>query len=234
MTGRLVHLGASAVALFGLALVFARVVNAYVEPTSLGALASGYIRLSPEELSVPNVVTGILLAYRSFDTLGEVAVLYMVAASLGPLLQPVENAVASEAPRHSENAGEIINNGHFALLPLIGIFGAYVILFGHLSAGGGFQGGAIIATGIEFFMIARVTSAINVKAFSAGESGVGGLFIAVGILGLVFGGGFLDPRFLPTGELGHFVSGGAIPLVSLLLGIKVAAELSVVLERFRS
>ncbi|MDK3072895.1 MnhB domain-containing protein [Sedimentitalea sp. JM2-8] len=233
MTGRTVHLGLSALALAGLAFAFSRLVGAHVEPTALGQLAAGYIRLSPEELSVPNVVTGILLAYRSFDTLGEVAVLYMVAASLGPLLQPMDNPVASETPRLSENAGEIIHSGHFALLPLIGVFGAYVILFGHLSAGGGFQGGAIIATGIEFYMIARVASAINVKAFSALESGVGVLFVAVGVFGLVFAGGFLDPRFLPAGELGHFVSGGAIPLVSLLLGIKVAAELSVVLERFR-
>ncbi|MCA8882145.1 MAG: hypothetical protein KDA50_00065 [Rhodobacteraceae bacterium] len=234
MTGRAVHLGASVLVLAGLAVVFGRIAGAYVEPTALGDLAAGYIVLSPGELSVPNVITGILLAYRSFDTLGEVAVLYMVAASLGPLLQQVETPRATEAPRLSDTPGEIIDSGHVALLPMIGVFGAYVILFGHLSAGGGFQGGAIIATGIEFYMIARVTSAINVKAFSACESGVGVAFVVVGIFGLVWAGGFLDPRFLPAGELGQFVSGGAIPLVSLLLGIKVAAELSVVLERFRS
>lgn len=234
MTSRAVHFTASAVALAGLAVVFARVLGNYVEPTSLGELAATYIRLSPDELTVPNVVTGILLAYRSFDTLGEVAVLYMVAASLGPLLQPLEGSVAGEAPRLSLAPGEIIDSGQRALLPMIGVFGAYVILFGHLSAGGGFQGGAIVASGIEFYMIARVTSALNVKAFSAGESAVGLLFVLVGIMGLVFAGGFLDPRFLPAGELGHFISGGAIPLASTLLGIKVAAELSVVLERFRS
>lgn len=234
MTRRAVHFGANALALAGLALVFARVLGAHVEPAALGELAAGYIRLSPEDLTVPNVVTGILLAYRSFDTLGEVAVLYMVAASLGPLLQPLDGAVAAETARLSQRPGEIIDNGHMALLPMIGVFGAYVILFGHLSAGGGFQGGAIVASGVGFYMIARVTSAINLPAFSASESGAGVLFVAVGILGLVFAGGFLDPRFLPAGELGHFISGGAIPLVSLLLGIKVAAELSVVLERFRS
>ena len=46
-------------------------------------------------------------------------------------------------------------------------------------------------------------------------------------------GGFLDSRFLPLGQFGTFLSGGAIPLVSALLGIKVGAELSVILERFR-
>lgn len=228
------HRWLSALALIGLVLVFAELVITYVEPTELTDLAAGYVRLSIEELVVPNVVTGILLAYRSFDTLGEVAVLYMVAASLGPLLGPLEGASASEPPRLSHYPGEIIDSGHMALLPLICIFGAYVVLFGHLSAGGGFQGGAIIATGVELFMIARVATAIDIKTFSAVESGVGVLFVGVGILGLVLAGGFLDPRFLPTGEFGAFISGGAIPLVSLLLGIKVAAELSVVLERFRS
>lgn len=234
MTGKRAYPVLAVLALAGLLAVFAALVLTYEEPVALTALAAEYIRRSPEELSVPNVVTGILLAYRSFDTLGEVAVLYMVAASLGPLLAPLEGESAPEAPRLSDSAGEIIESGHLLLLPIIAVFGIYVILFGHLSAGGGFQGGAILATGVELYMIARVTAAINVKALSALESCVGVLFVFVGLLGLVFAGGFLDPRFLPAGEQGQFVSGGAVPLVSLLLGIKVAAELSVVLERFRS
>ena len=234
MTERGAYPVLATLALAGLSVVFVTLVLSYEEPVALTGLAAEYIRLSPEDLTVPNVVTGILLAYRSFDTLGEVAVLYMVAASLGPLLTPTDGGTAPETPRLSETAGEIIDSGHLLLLPMIAVFGIYVILFGHLSAGGGFQGGAIIATGVELYMIARVTAAINVKALSALESCVGVLFVFAGLLGLVLAGGFLDPRFLPAGELGAFVSGGAIPLVSMLLGIKVAAELSVVLERFRS
>lgn len=234
MSARGLYIAGVTVAIFGLVVVFGAVVSSYVEPKSLGYLSSQYVQLSIETLAVPNVVTGILLAYRSFDTLGEVAVLYMVAASLGPLLQPLDGAVATETPRLSEAPGEIVESGYFALFPMIAVFGAYVILFGHLSAGGGFQGGAIVATGIEFFMIARVAQAIDVKAFSAGESTAGLLFVIVGLLGLVLAGGFLDPTFLPAGELGSFISAGAVPIVSALLGIKVAAELSVVLERFRS
>lgn len=234
MNERKSHIWLSAIALAGMGWVFVSLVMEYVEPFEVSELAATYIRLSPEELTVPNVVTGILLAYRSFDTLGEVAVLYMVAASLGPLLHLEASEVGSEAPRRSETPGEIIENGQMALLPMVVVFGSYVILFGHLSAGGGFQGGAIIATGIELYMIARIASAVNVKPLSVLESSVGVLFVAVGLFGLWFAAGFLDPRFLPSGQLGSFVSGGAIPLVSLLLGIKVAAELSVVLERFRS
>ena len=46
-------------------------------------------------------------------------------------------------------------------------------------------------------------------------------------------GGFLDNRILPLGQFGAFFSSGAIPLLSVLLGIKVGCELSVILERFR-
>ena len=234
MKERKSHILLSAIALAGLSWVFVSLVLEYVEPVEVSALAATYIRLSPEELTVPNVVTGILLAYRSFDTLGEVAVLYIVAASLGPLLRLEPSESAPVESRLSETPGEIIENGQVALLPMVVVFGAYVILFGHLSAGGGFQGGAIIATGLELYMIARIATALDVKPLSVLESSVGILFVAVGLFGLWFADGFLDPRFLPAGQLGSFVSGGAIPLVSLLLGIKVAAELSVVLERFRS
>jgi multicomponent Na+:H+ antiporter subunit B len=46
-------------------------------------LAKRYVELVPQDLGAPNVITGILLTYRAFDTLGEVAVLFMVAAGVG-------------------------------------------------------------------------------------------------------------------------------------------------------
>lgn len=234
MTARHAHIALSLLTLGAVGWIFAQLLGAHLQPSQLSALAADYIALSSQELGVANTVTGILLAYRSFDTLGEVAVLYMATASLGLLLQPMPRGIGAEAPRRSDHPGEIIESGQMALLPLIAVFGTYVILFGHLSAGGGFQGGAIIATGVELYMIARVTSALPLKAFSLVESGAGLLFLGAGLLGLWFAGGFLDPRFLPAGEPGRFLSGGAIPLISLLLGVKVAAEIAVILERFRA
>jgi multicomponent Na+:H+ antiporter subunit B len=119
------------------------------------------------------------------------------------------------------------------LLPLIFTFGAYVIVNGHLSAGGGFQGGAIVASGAMLMLLARPRSRLNVALLSVIESFAGVLYVSLGIVGLVFAAGFLDPRFLPMGEFGAFVSAGAIPLISALLGIKVGAELSVIIDRFR-
>ena len=53
------------------------------------------------------------------------------------------------------------------------------------------------------------------------------------IAGLIFAGGFLDNRVLPLGQFGAFFSAGAIPVLSVLLGIKVGCELSVIVDRFR-
>src|SRR4249919_1449916 len=74
-----------AVTLFGL--VFASLAANHVGHQSLPPLAKRYVELVPQHLGAPNVVTGILLTYRAFDTLGEVAVLFMVAAGVGLILR---------------------------------------------------------------------------------------------------------------------------------------------------
>jgi multicomponent Na+:H+ antiporter subunit B len=272
------------VLLFGL--VFARMVGGYVELSALRPLAEQYVTLAPVELGTPNIITGILITYRGFDTLGEVAVLFMVAASVGLLLKkddarasaPARASIAAKAPvavktpaartaavkanasakasaattsalsaksakvaesldedeTAPREASEIVRTGTEILLPLIFTFGAYVIVNGHLSAGGGFQGGAIVASGVMLMLLARPGSALNVAMLSVIESFAGVFYVGLGILGLVLAGGFLDPRFLPIGTFGAFISAGAIPLISALLGIKVGAELSVIIDRFRS
>ncbi|WP_174772081.1 Na(+)/H(+) antiporter subunit B [Paraburkholderia sp. SG-MS1] len=230
------------VALF--ALIFWRIVGGYSELQALRPLAEHYVVQGPIELGAPNIVTGILITYRGFDTLGEVAVLFMVAASVGLLLKgesATAQATAEPGPASDEEhdtprrpAGEIVRTGTQVLLPMILTFGAYVIVNGHLSAGGGFQGGAIVASGVMLMLLARPGAALNVALLSVVESFAGVVYVFIGILGLVLAGGFLDPRFLPRGEFGAFFSAGAIPLISALLGVKVGAELSVIIDRFRS
>jgi multicomponent Na+:H+ antiporter subunit B len=230
------------VALF--ALIFWRIVGGYSELQALRPLAEYYVVQGPIELGAPNIVTGILISYRGFDTLGEVAVLFMVAASVGVLLKGESTTAQATATAEAEAdeeqsaprrpAGEIVRTGTQVLLPMILTFGAYVIVNGHLSAGGGFQGGAIVASGVMLMLLARPGAELNVALLSVVESFAGVIYVFIGILGLVLAGGFLDPRFLPRGEFGAFFSAGAIPLISALLGVKVGAELSVILDRFRS
>jgi multicomponent Na+:H+ antiporter subunit B len=223
-----------AVALFGL--LFASLACDYTERQSLRPLAESYVRLAPQQLGTPNIITGILLTYRAFDTLGEVAVLFMVAAGVGLVLGAGAQTLANSATEESETpapSSELVQNGARIVLPLISIFAAYIIMNGHLSAGGGFQGGAVIASGVLLLLLAKPEHQINLGFLSITESLAGVLFVLVGIAGLVFAGGFLDNRVLPLGQFGAFYSAGAIPILSVLLGVKVGCELSVIVDRFR-
>lgn len=218
-------------------LVFAGLVGNYSERQSLSALAQYYLTEVPRGLGAPNIVTGILISFRGFDTLGEVAVLFMVAASVGTLLGGrAGEREPSQATMGDRTVGpsELIRNGAEVMLPLIFLFGAYVIMNGHLSAGGGFQGGAVVASGVMLFMLAYPRGSVDHRFLSITESLAGVLYVSIGILGMVFAGGFLDSTILPRGDFGTLLSAGAVPIISALLGIKVGAELSVIIDRFRS
>ena len=222
-------------AVVALGLVFASLAIAYTEAQSLRPLAESYVRLVPQALGAPNVITGILLTYRGFDTLGEVAVLFMVAASVGLVLEAGRSPRARSGNRSdgSRSSSEIVRSGAEILVPIISIFAAYIIMNGHLSAGGGFQGGAVIASGVLLMLLAYPQHQPNLEFLSITESAAGALFVLAGIAGLIVAGGFLDNRILPLGQFGAFFSAGAIPVLSVLLGIKVGCELSVILEKFR-
>jgi len=224
-----------AVALFGL--VFARLTVHHVERQSLPPLGKRYVELVPQALGAPNVITGILLTYRAFDTLGEVAVLFMVAAGVGLVLGRREGRnenPLTDAPQPPRQASEIVRTGAQILVPLIAIFAAYIITNGHLSAGGGFQGGAVVASSAILLLLADPRRRFDHQFLSSTESAAGVLFVLVGVAGLIFASGFLDNRVLPLGQFGTFFSAGAIPLLSVLLGAKVGCELSVIIDRFRA
>lgn len=223
-------LSAGAVILF--ALIFASIAIGYSEQQALRPLAESYMRLVPQDLGAPNVITGILLTYRAFDTLGEVAVLFMVAAGVGLVLSGKAKKSGVEAETATP-ASEIVRSATQIMVPLIAIFAAYIIMNGHISAGGGFQGGAVIASAVLLLLLANPSQALNAAFLSITESLAGVLFVLVGVAGLIFAGGFLDNRVLPLGQFGAFFSAGAIPVLSILLGVKVGCELAVILDRFR-
>jgi len=226
----------SLLAVLAFGVIFAGLVGGYDERQALSALAVHYLTQVPSDLGAPNVVTGILITFRGFDTLGEVAVLFMVAASVGLLLasETDEKARPRMAPGARRAPSELVRSGAEVVLPLIFLFGAYVIMNGHLSAGGGFQGGAVVASGVMLLMLAYPTGPIHHGFLSIAESLAGVFYVLIGIVGIVFGMGFLDSHILPRGNFGTLFSAGAIPLISALLGIKVGAELSVIIDRFRS
>jgi multicomponent Na+:H+ antiporter subunit B len=226
-----------------MALIFVQLASNYTENTSLSKLGRYYVEEGPRELGAPNLVTAVVVTYRGLDTLGEVTVLFISAAGVGLLLRRTRRKDGSEdleqGDRAEETSGthkaasEIVETATELLLPMVMLFGIYVFLNGHLSPGGGFQGGAIIASGTMFLLLAMPESHISRLLVALTESLSGFSYVVIGVLGVVMAGGFLDNRIMGLGTYGTLFSAGAIPLIYTLVGLKVGFELSAVLDRFR-
>ncbi len=231
-----------------MAVIFFNLAANYSEKQSLSKLGHYYVEKGPQELGAPNLVTAVVVTYRGLDTLGEVTVLFISAAGVGLLLrrtrrkQDIKDLVnedlekgdrAEETAVKYKPASEIVETATELLLPMVILFGIYVFMNGHLSPGGGFQGGAIIASGTMFLLLALPESHISRLMIAMIESLSGFSYVIVGVLGVIYAGGFLDNRFMDLGTYGDLFSAGAIPLIYTLVGLKVGFELSAVLDRFR-
>jgi len=108
------------------------------------------------------------------------------------------------------------------------IYGVYIILHGHLTPGGGFAGGVIVAGAFILRYLAYGGDAKAEKRSSTNASvfeSVGALlFISIALLGLIVGAIFFL-NFLPKGTPFHLFSAGIIPLCNIAIGIKVGAGL---------
>ncbi|MFH1212519.1 MAG: MnhB domain-containing protein [Candidatus Neomarinimicrobiota bacterium] len=111
---------------------------------------------------------------------------------------------------------------------LIILYGIYIILHGHLSPGGGFAGGVVIALAFLNVMLTfgheTVTRWLNIEFMHDLEPASGALYLAVGILGIAVGGGFLA-NFLSKGILFNLLSSGNILLLNIIIGVKVSMGL---------
>jgi len=184
-----------------------------------------YIEEGVEETGAANIVTSVVVSYRGFDTLGEVTVLFIAAIGLGAVL----TAGVKEETRKTEPASLVLYTGCRLLFPLILIFGTYIFIHGHLTPGGGFQGGAIIASGFLLIYLGCRERRLSRIASNLAES-LGGLtFVVIGLLGLVFGSYFLL-NFLPKGTANALFSAGVIPIIYIAIGFKVGSELAGIID----
>jgi len=131
--------------------------------------------------------------------------------------------------RKIEPAGLVLYTGCRLLFPLILIFGSYIFIHGHLTPGGGFQGGAIIASGFLLIYLGCRERRISKIASKLAESLGGLVFVVIGLLGLLFGGHFLI-NFLPKGTANTLFSAGIIPIIYIAIGFKVGSELTGIID----
>jgi multicomponent Na+:H+ antiporter subunit B len=211
--------------LAGLGVIFGGLLNGYVQNEELNLTAAYYAQHTATEIGAANIVTAIIVTYRGLDTLGEVTVLFLTAAIVGLVLEQGRKKAAL-TDRKLPPTGELLTTGSRLLAPLILLLGAYVFINGHLTPGGGFQGGAILASAMLLVLLTSPLTRFSHRLISVVESTSGLVFIGLGVMGIVWAGGFLDNRILPTGTLGDLFSAGAIPIIYSFVGLKVGAEFS--------
>jgi multicomponent Na+:H+ antiporter subunit B len=181
------------------------------------------------ERQTTNAVSAIVFDYRGFDTLGEELILFISVVGVSLLLREQrdesdvitpEAEKAESAPRSSEAVRAL---GVLAVGATF-LVGLYVVVHGHLTPGGGFQGGVVLAAAVLLvyfagdFLTLRTLQPMGWMdvTHAAGAGGLG--LLALG--GLIAGGAFFH-NFLPTGTGGLLLSGGTIPLDNVAVGVEV-------------
>lgn len=115
------------------------------------------------------------------------------------------------------------------LAGLIFLYGIYVVIHGHLTPGGGFAGGVLIAGSFILLILANGSDFMKLTKEETGSTIYENLAILVAVFlalsGLLFGAKTFFLNWLPKGTPGELVSAGMIPLYNIFIGIEVAASI---------
>jgi multicomponent Na+:H+ antiporter subunit B len=177
-----------------------------------------------------DLVTLLNFDVRGFDTLGEEFILFGSVLGVVVILREMrdeqEGPSLEEAEEHPfGGASEALRTLVLVLVPVFLAVGAYVVVHGQLTPGGGFQGGVILASGpLALFLAGRSLRTRFVAPHTLLEVGeaIGAAgYALVGLAGLVLSGVFFE-NFLPLGIPGHLLSGGQLDVASVAVGVEVS------------
>ncbi|ALO14908.1 Multiple resistance and pH homeostasis protein B [Salinivirga cyanobacteriivorans] len=119
---------------------------------------------------------------------------------------------------------------------LIFMYGLYIITHGHLTPGGGFAGGAIVAGAFIILILAFGSKALSLKkeenATSVTESSAILIVLILAAIGMAAGAAVFFNNYLPLGRVGELISAGVIPLYNIFIGMEVAAALLTIFLAF--
>jgi multicomponent Na+:H+ antiporter subunit B len=115
---------------------------------------------------------------------------------------------------------------------MIFLYGIYVIAHGHLTPGGGFAGGVIIAGAFILVTLANGSDFLKLVKEELGttivESVATIIVVLIGSAGFIFGTKVFFNNFLPKGIVGNLVSAGVLPLYNIFVGMEVAASIFII------
>jgi multicomponent Na+:H+ antiporter subunit B len=188
-----------------------------------------YLDNTVKETGAENVVTAVTLEYRGFDTLGEVTVLFAAATGVSLILYLTDD----EKKRRKSlkvQPNFVVRVGSRVIFPFVVLFGMYIILHGHLTPGGGFQGGAIIASGVLMLYLANPDMHIVRNNLLITEGLAGLTYVLLGTAGLFMPARSFLANFLPLGTPGLILSAGILLPLYIAVGVKVGSEFSGIID----
>ena len=192
-------------------------------------------KVVPGERHTGQLVAATVFDYRGFDTLGEEMILFAAACGCVSLLR-VRRRERGErgAPARPVPSFAVRAIGAALVGPVM-VLGGYVIAHGHLTPGGGFSGGVIVAGALllayaagQVVRLHRVGSIALLEATEAiGAAG----FLVLALGGLVAAGALLQ-NVLPLGTSGMLLSAGTIPVGNVAVGVEVAGAVALIFAEF--
>ena len=190
-----------------------------------------YVENGGDETGAQNIVAGLILDYRAFDTFGESAVLFTAAVSVLMLLGASRTNKKSKQKflLRPHSLDEPILRGVASLsIPAILMMGCVVVINGHLSPGGGFSGGAILSTALilaaNAYGFGRVHKFFNERTFIISSSTALMIYAVSKGYSFFTGANHLH-SIIPKGTIGNILSAGLILPLNICVGLIVAGTL---------
>lgn len=195
-----------------------------------------YVENGLEETGAVNMVAGMILDYRAFDTFGESSVLFLAVTCVMMLLLRDKKNISKEEDlqqKHEriiekESRDLILKNVTALIIPWIMLFGVYIVLNGHISPGGGFSGGAVMGAGLILYSASYGVDAASRfftrKTFRTITSTALLCYAASKAYSFFTGANGL-PTGIPLGTPGAIFSSGLILVLDICVGLVVACTM---------
>ena len=181
-----------------------------------------------------NVVSSVNFDQRGLDTLGEETILLGSVIGAAVLLRPAEEEERREPGQGGSTLQSTMLAGYLFLGTTL-LLGLDLVTHGHVTPGGGFQGGVVLATGYHLLYVAGRYPALEKLRpetfFEVGEAAGAAAFGGLAIAGIGVSGTFLA-NVLPSGSFGGLLSSGSVPLFNVAVGVEVACGTVILLARF--
>lgn len=203
-------------------------------------VAGVYIEHGLEDTGAVNIVTGMILSYRAFDTFGETNVLFIAASCVMILLMVSEEKLLKQEKkndrRYEPKNDVILQTVAKVLCPVIFMFGFYVMVNGHLSPGGGFSGGAMTGAGLILYVSAfgfeKTERFFNEKVYKLVKVGSLCTYGVMITYYFIMGANGWE-NHIPLGKAGAILSAGLILPINICVGLEVACTMYAFYALFR-